>query len=389
MKLGSRRTILGVLGTAAAWSLVVVMVSGQAAPAPSTAQPLLAEQVFKNVKVLRGISVQEFMGTMGAFSAALGMSCEDCHAADDRNWDGFAADNPRKNMARVMVVMMQTINKTHFGGRQMVTCYSCHRGSDRPKVTPNLADVYGGFPPDNPLDIIQQAPDAPRPDVVLDKYIQALGGAERLAALKSYTAKGTSVGYGPESQSPRPVEIYAVAPDRRATIIHTDSGDSTTVHDGSTAWFAAPFRPVPVLELTGQDLDGARLDGALGFPGGVKGALTKWRVGRPAFIDGKELVHVQGTTATGVTASLYFDPESGLLVRQLRFAESPVGRIPTQVDYEDYRDVAGVKMPYKWTMTGINGRDSFEITEIQANVAVPPARFGKPAPPVAPATQRP
>jgi hypothetical protein len=356
------------------------MVNGQAAPA---SKPLMAEQVFKNVKVLRGISVQEFMGAMGAFSAALGMSCEDCHAADDRNWDGFAADNPRKNMARVMIVMMQTINKTHFGGRQMITCYVCHRGSDRPKVTPNLADVYGGFPPDNPLDIIPQAPDAPQAETVLDKYIQAIGGAQRLAALKSYTAKGTSVGYGPESQQ-RPVEIYAVAPDKRATIIHTDSGDSTTTHDGATAWFAAPYRPVPVLELTGQDLDGAKFDASLGFPGNIKTALTKWRVGRPVFVDGKELVHVQGTSPAGVTASLFFDPETGLLVRQLRFAESPVGRIPTQVDYEDYRDVAGVKLPFKWTMTGINGRDSFEITDVQPNAQVNAARFGKPAPPVAP-----
>ncbi len=381
MILRSRRTFLGVIGTAAIWAAAVVMVSGQAAPAQQ--QPLLAEQVFKNVKVLRGISVQEFMGTMGAFSAALGMSCEDCHNADDRNWDGFAADNPRKNMARVMIVMMQAINKQHFGGRQMVTCYACHRGSDRPKVTPNLADVYGGFPPDNPLDIITQAPDAPQPDVVLDKYIQAIGGAERVAALKSYTAKGTSVGYGPESQE-RAVEIYAVAPDRRTTIIHTLSGDSTTTVDGTTAWYAAPYRPVPVLQLTDQDFDGARIDAALGFPGGIKSALTKWRVGRPAFIDGKELTHVQGTSPEGVTVSLYFDPETALLVRQLRFAESPVGRIPTQVDYEDYRDVAGVKLPFKWTMSGINGRDSFEITEVQPNARVDAARFARPAPPKEP-----
>ncbi len=376
-----RRTLLGAIGGAAIWAAAVAMVSGQAAPAQQ--QPLLAEQVFKNVKVLRGTSVQEFMGTMGAFSAALGMSCEDCHSADDRNWDGFAADNPRKNMARVMVVMMQAINKQHFGGRQMVTCYSCHRGSDRPKVTPNLADVYGGFPPDNPLDIIQQAPDAPQPEAVLGRYIQAIGGAERVAALKSYTAKGTSVGYGPESQE-RPVEIYAVAPDRRTTIIHTLSGDSTTTVDGTTAWYAAPYRPVPVLQLTGQDFDGARIDAALGFPGGIGNALTKWRVGRPAFIDGKELTHLQGTSSTGVTVSLYFDPETNLLVRQLRLAESPVGRIPTQVDYDDYRDVAGVKLPFKWTMSGINGRDSFEITEVQPNARVDAARFARPAPPVEP-----
>jgi photosynthetic reaction center cytochrome c subunit len=144
---------------------------------------------------------------------------------------------------------------------------------------------------------------------------------------------------------------------------------------------------VPVLELTAQDYDGAKLDAVLGFPGGIKTALTRWRVGRPAFIDGKELTHVQGTSPAGVTASLYFDPETNLLVRQLRFAESPVGRIPTQVDYDDYRDVAGVKMPFKWTVTGINGRDSFDITDIQPNARVEPARFGKPAPPVAPAAR--
>jgi photosynthetic reaction center cytochrome c subunit len=391
MNLGSRRIILGVAVTAVAWSLTVVLVNGQAAPAappaaPAAAQggkPLLSEQAFKNVQVLRGISVQEFMGAMGNFSAALGMSCEDCHKADDRNWDGFAAENERKQMARRMVLMMQNINRTNFGGRQMVTCYSCHRGANRPKTTVSFSDVYGGFPPDSQPDIIEQEPGAPTADSVLDKYLQAVGGTQRLAALKSYTAKGTSVGYGPEGE-PRPVEIYAAAPGMRATIIHTTSGDSSYIYDGRTAWYAAPYRPVPVLELTGQDLDGARIDGVVGFPAGLKTVADKWRVGRPAYVDGKELTHVQGTTATGVTVSLYFDPATNLLVRQLRFEESPAGRIPTQYDYEDYRDVAGVKMPFKYTMSGINGRDTYELAQVQPNVAVPATRFAKPAPPAPP-----
>ena len=387
MKLGTKRTLLGVAGTALAWSLAVVMVSGQAAPvaapAASGQKPLLAEQVFKNVQVLRGTTVQEFMGAMGNFSAALGMSCEDCHKADDRNWDGFAAENPRKQMARRMVLMMQQINRANFGGRQMVTCYGCHRGADKPKPTVSFEDVYGGFPPNNPPDIIEQEPSAPTADSVLDKYLTAVGGAQRLAALKSYSATGTSVGYGPEAE-PRPVEVFATAPNRRSVIIHTTSGDSTYNFDGTTAWYAAPYRPVPVLELTGQDFDGAKLDGVLGFPAGVKTIADKWRVGRPAYIDGKELTHVQGTMPTGVTVSLYFDTETNLLVRQLRLSESPAGRIPTQVDYEDYRDVAGVKIPFKWTMSGINGRDTYEIAQMQPNVAVPATRFAKPAPPAAP-----
>ena len=392
MTFGSK-TLLGVVSTAAVWSLAVVLVSGQAAPvqAPAAAaqpgQPQMAEQVFKNVTVLRGISVQEFMGAMGAFSAALGMSCEDCHAADDRNWDGFAADNPRKNTARRMVLMMQQINRTYFVGRQMITCYSCHRGDSRPKPTPTMAEIYGGFPPDNPPDLIEQEKDAPTADSVLDKYIAAVGGAQRAAAIKSWSGRGERIGYGPES-FPVPVEIDAVAPNRQAIVIETQSGLSTTVTDGTTAWYAAPYRPVPVLQLTGEDFDGVRADAMLAFPAQIKDVATKWRVGRPRFINDKEMTHVQGTTANGVTVSLFFDPDTNLLARQTRFIESPVGRIPNEVNYTEYRDVAGVKLPHHIEVLGINGRETYQLKTIQPNVQVPATRFAKPAPP-APVVERP
>ena len=116
---------------------------------------------------------------MGIFSAALGMSCEDCHAAGDADWAVYAKDSPRKQMARVMVTMMATINKTHFGGRQVVTCYSCHRGSARPRATADLAELYGTPPGADPNGVFEQAPNAPPAEEVLDKYIQAIGGAQR------------------------------------------------------------------------------------------------------------------------------------------------------------------------------------------------------------------
>jgi hypothetical protein len=128
-----------VLAVAVACVLAAVTAHGQA---PGQ-RPPLAEEVFKNVQVLRGIPVNEFMGTMGIFSAALGMSCEDCHRAGDTSWENYAAESPRKQMARAMVTMMAAINKTHFGGRQAITCFSCHRGADRPKPTPTLATLYG------------------------------------------------------------------------------------------------------------------------------------------------------------------------------------------------------------------------------------------------------
>jgi photosynthetic reaction center cytochrome c subunit len=358
------------------WLSSVVFVSGQAAP---PAPPPLSEQVFKNVQVLKGIPVNEFMGTMGVFSAALGMSCEDCHAAGDVDWSVYAKDSPRKQMARVMVTMMATINKTHFGGRQVVTCYTCHRGSARPRNTADLAELYGTPPSVDPNGVFEQAPNQPSADQVLDKYIQAIGGAQRASALKSYVARGASSGYGPENE-PRAAEIYA-RPGQRTTIIHTSAGDSTTTFDGTAGWIAAPFRPVAVLQLSEQDLDGLKLDADLAFPAGIKQALTKWRVGLPAVIDDREMQVVQGTTARGVTGTLYFDMETGLLRRSVRYVDSPVGRLPTQTDYEEYRDVAGVKMPVRWTLTWLDGREVFEIKDVQPNVTIDAARFARPPAP--------
>ena len=210
----------------AAGATTALLLSGQS----PEQKPPMAEDVFKNVQVLKGIPVDEFMSTMGVFSAALGMSCEDCHAANDSKWENYALDtSPKKLTARRMIAMMSAINKGYFGGRQVVTCYSCHRGSSPPKITPNLETLYNA--PQDPDDVVQPARGAPPADQVLDKYIQALGGPQRLAGLTSFIAKGTSSGYGPESDK-RALEIFAKAPGQRTAIIHTLNGDSTTTFDG-------------------------------------------------------------------------------------------------------------------------------------------------------------
>jgi photosynthetic reaction center cytochrome c subunit len=281
MKHLSTRPILSA-ATLIVVSLTGAVLGGQARPQSSVP---MAEDVFKNVRVLRGIPVDEFMGTMGVFSASLGISCADCHTDSDTNWENYALDtSPKKVTARRMVQMMTSINQASFGGRQVVTCYTCHRGSDRPKVTPSLAALYGEPPPEEPDDVVKQAQEAPRADQVLDKYIQAIGGAQRVASLTSFVAKGTSVGYGPEGTM-RPVEIYAKAPAQRATIIHTLDGDSTTVFNGREGWIAAPHKPVPVITVSGGELDGIRLDAELSFPARIKDTLRDWRVGPQADID--------------------------------------------------------------------------------------------------------
>jgi hypothetical protein len=349
------------------------------AQAPAEKAPM-SDEVFKNVLVLKGIPVDQFMATMGFFSASLGMSCEDCHSADDRNWDGFAADNTRKRTARRMISMMQKINDDNFGGRQMVTCYSCHRGSDSPRIVPDFAVQYGPLIPADPNAVITQAPLAPAVDDVFNKYLQAIGGAQRAASVTSFVATGANVGYGPESADKRAVEIYARAPAQRSVIIHTSNGDNTATYDGRNGWIAAPLRPVDVLQLAGQELEGAKLDAMMWFPSQLKQVAARWRVGVASTIDGKDVDVVQGNTPTGIIVTLYFDQQSGLLARSMRYTDSPVGKIPVQVDYSDYRDVAGVKVPYKFTLTWLNGRDTFEMSQVRPNVTIDAVKFAKPAP---------
>ena len=375
---GARTRLLEAIGTTTVVCLVTaVLVAGQAGTAD---KPQMAEEVFKNVQVLKGIPVDQFMGTMGFFSAALGMNCTDCHVDESGgNWAKYADDNDLKRTARRMMQMVSAINKGSFGGRQVVTCNTCHRGTRRHNVMPSLALLYATPPPDEPGDPFDQAPGQPPADQVLDKYIRAIGGAERLAARTSLVAKGAYLGF--DDAAKNPMEIFAKAPGQRTTIVHTPNGDSTTTYDGRAGWIAAPEteKPMPLFPLSGQDLDGVKLEAELLFPSRIKQALTNWRVGPPAILGDREVQLVQGTTAGGATATLCFDSESGLLVRLVRFSESPVGRLVSQIDYSDYREVSGVRMPFRWTVTWLDGRSTFELSDVQPNVPIDAAKFARPA----------
>jgi outer membrane lipoprotein-sorting protein len=281
-----------------------------------------------------------------------------------------------------MIAMVTGINKAYFGGKREVTCYSCHRGGDRPLVTPSLAEQYGPpAPPREPDEILQPAPRPVPPEQVLSKYIEAVGGAQKVAALTSFSAKGTFQGYGETDK--QPVEIFAKAPAQRTMIVRGPSGDTTTTFDGRAGWIAAPAtdKPVPITELTGGELDGAKLEAMLSFPGQIKQALSQWRTGRPSEIDDQEVQLVQGTNDGRYPVNLYFDAKTGLLLRMVRFTDATVGLNPTQVDYADYREVAGVKIPFKWTLTWTDGRSVIELSDVQPNAAIDPAKFAKPAAP--------
>jgi photosynthetic reaction center cytochrome c subunit len=396
--LETKRVVPAIVVMAAVWIAGITLTAPRAA---SQQKGPTSDQVFKNIQVLKGTTVDDFMGTMGVMSAALGFDCSECHANAGTDKVDWAADTHNKVVARKMVTMMQTINKENFSGRQMVTCWSCHHGRDRPATTPQLETVYG--PGSTEMDdALTQMPGQPEAATIIDQYIQAIGGAQKLAAVKSYIETGTSIGFGGFGGGGE-VHVYAQAPDQRTTHIvfkaETGRGESYRSYNGKLGWIKSPLTVLPEYELTGGELDGARLDAQMGFPGQIKQVLTNLRVSLPVSISdlpgpssqtsneqgavgiGKDQVVnvVQGSGPNGMLATLYFDQKSNLLLRMVRYARSPIGRVPTQVDYSDYREVpGGVKMPFHMTFAWLDGRDAIHIDKVETNVAIDAAKFGKP-----------
>jgi hypothetical protein len=138
-----------------------------------------------------------------------------------------------------------------------------------------------------------------------------------------------------------------------------------------------------VLPLSGGDLEGAKIDASLSFPARIKQEF-KWRTGFPSVsIEERPVQVIQdaGGGATGV--KLYFDNQSGILVRQVRYSDTAVGVIPTQIDYSDYRNVAGVKVPFHWVLTWTDGQSTVQLSDVQPNARIDATKFAMPAPPVA------
>ena len=385
MKLGSWHKVPGFLAAAVVCLLNGFVAQAQTAPGnpPAAAKPPMAEEVFKNVQVLRGIPVDEFMATMGFIAASLSLNCLDCHTEDSgRDPAKYAEDTPIKQTARKMLLMVKQINAQNFGGVRTVTCYTCHRSDVTPRFWPSLAEQYGTPPERDPNDIeIAQQPDpkAPTVDQILDKYIQAIGGAQRVAALTSFSASGSYSGYDTDFAK-TPAEIYAKAPALRTTVIHPPIGQGTTVYDGHNGWVAEANSLLPLITLTGGELDAVTLEAELAFPARIKQYLTGWRGGfPPVTIDDHSTMVLQATAPAGSRVKLFFDKDSGLLLRMVMFTNTVIGLNPREIDYSNYREVAGVKMPFKWTAVWTDGRSEFEMNDIKPNVAIDAAKFGKPA----------
>jgi outer membrane lipoprotein-sorting protein len=205
--------------------------------------------------------------------------------------------------------------------------------------------------------------------------VSAVGGTTAIDRISSRVMQGT-ISFGDKNM---PIDIYAKDPDMRVSLTHTPDGDSITAFDGHEGWLGVPKRPVR--EMHGPDVDAASMDADLHFPGHLKTMFSEAKVQGTEKVDGHNAYLVVGQREGKTPLRLYFDEQSGLLVRLVRFGETPLGRLPTQIDYADYRETGGVKIPYRWTLARPGGRFTIQVSDLKQNVPVDDAKFTKPPSP--------
>jgi photosynthetic reaction center cytochrome c subunit len=424
--IGQDRTRLFIIGSALALAIGVSARAQQPpAGAAPTAQPAgapaqggrqprrpprpgeTASEYYKNIKVLNDLPAEALPITMQFIAASLGVGCDFCHVTGPQG--GFDRDEKKpKDTARKMLQMVETINTQQFEGRQQVNCTTCHHGNNKPdrntvlaqEMTPGeaaaaqrvAAERQGregapGAParagPGAPGAAAARGPqeqtgEPPPPaesvDQVLEKYVQALGGQAALARTKTRVMRGTATGRDLQTT---PITVQEKVTGEYRIDIQGRQGTQSRVYDGESAWVQMPNGIREVEGVNAQQI--ARL-GDLGRPLAAKQRYQNLRSARYETIDGTPTIVLIGSPAAGVTEHLHFDRATGLLLRRTVFTRTPLGQLHEQVDYSDYRDVSGIKMPHQvrhatWTNVTIQ-----KFSDMTINAPIDEAQFAKPAP---------
>jgi hypothetical protein len=332
-----------------------------------SAERKTAEQVYQNIAALKGTPADQLNATMQMMAVSLGVNCEFCHVQGKMEAD----DKGAKKTARSMIAMTMAINKDNFRGQTQVSCYSCHRGSARPVAIPPVleSDAPAPRPAATPA---APAGERPTAEAVLEKYFTAVGGAEAMKKITSREMTGKILTNGSE----RPITVLTKAPNKRITITDMGGSQSFTAFDGTAGWMGSTGRPAR--DMSVDESASAALDAEFYPVLRLKEMYQRVGVGRPETIGDAQCQTLTATAPGKPMARFYFDAKTGLLVRMVRYGDTPVGRMPVQIDYADYRDQDGVKIPFRWTLSRPNGRFTIQVSEAKSNAAIEDEKFAKP-----------
>jgi photosynthetic reaction center cytochrome c subunit len=340
----------------------------------TTGAPKTAAEQFKNIQVLKDIPADQLIPTMQFITSSLGVDCNFCHVEHEMQKD----DKKTKQTARKMIAMELAINKAHFDNQIEVTCYTCHRGSAHPVGTPILsADMTAasaGSGAHEHEESDSEKANLPPADEIFSRYLNAIGGTVAIEKINSRVETGTLQA----EKMQAPITVYSEAPAKRISISRMGGGPSVTAYNGQVGWLTIPNG---IHMMTQPERQAARIDAELSFPAHLSELYKEFAVKPGEEIDGHTTYLLIGKDADPLrpVLRLYFDRLSGLLLRQMRLAQTPLGKNPTQVDYADYREVGGVKIPYRWTLSRPNGSFTIQVNDVKQNVPIDAKLFEAPS----------
>jgi hypothetical protein len=341
---------------------------------PAAPTEKTVEQVQKNIQVLKGLPQSQLIPVMNFMSASLGVRCNYCHVNNQDTWDFASDEKAEKKTAREMIAMVMGINKSNFRGNPEVSCYTCHRG--RTSVVHTLSVP---LPTPEPRPAPAPSPSTPQAanptaEQIFDKYYQAIGGTEAIEKLKSRVMTGTLV----TGQGEVGYTLTQSGPDSVHAVLTTPQGVLERALTGTAGWEKSSRG---VRELSEGEVSYIRRYSLLYADLKLKDQFSRISFGGKQKIDERDVYVVRGTTTAGKRETLFFEVESGLLVRRTNSTVTPVGTIPEQVDFADYKEVDGMKLPFTIRFSAVDPSYSGvrKFTQIKLNVPVDPKQFNKPA----------
>jgi hypothetical protein len=343
------------------------------------------EQVGKNIHVLNEVPQSQLYPVMRFMGASLGVQCGFCHAFKNGLLDSPSDDKPEKQTARNMIRMVIKINETLGQGEPRVSCFTCHGGHIAPQTFPRLPlplPSPRAQAPAGPSALLQTSPnmkpDLPSADYILNQYFTAIGGLDAIDRITSCLIKGTSERL---NGGPLAYETGQSLPGKGYESFLTERGPGERVINGQRGWTKDADG---VKELMGQQLLDQELSLPLFMILKLKDQYSSVRVLGRDKIDDSDVYVISAVRRDNKRERLYFEVENRLLRRRISYTDTRVGVIPEQTDFEDYRKVEGLKLPFMIRTLFVDGHIPIvtrQFTEIKLNVSLDQSKFNMPLAP--------
>ena len=330
-----------------------------------TKQVETAGQKFKNIKVLNDMPADQMGKVMNLFAASLGVNCNFCHVGEDFAKDG----KEEKEAAREMIKMTLGLNKNFFDNRPEISCNTCHQGHTHPQSAINFNAPKSEERPKQP-DV------KPTIDAILAKYQTTVGGKDAVAKITSRQITASRV--EPDGKTSEAEMILQKGGKMLTTTAYNskENGNFVVVetYDGTTARKTGNGKEIA---LKADEMEQIKREAQIWSNADLKTVYAKIDYRFTNKIDGREVYVVSASTAENGREQLFFDTQTGLLVRRVASTPTVLGNFQYQVDYNDYKDFGGVKLPttIRYAMPNISW--TRKITDVKINAAIDDAKFGK------------